>query len=118
MTTSYESLEPMDRDDADTILRGSDADAISLALLRLALHDPDRAAVEDRCIKLAEHPSVWVRRNAATALGHLARLHGALDLNRTIPLLRGLSTDPEVHDWAEDALNDIDLFLGIDSRAA
>jgi hypothetical protein len=47
-------------------------------------------------------------------LGHLARIHGQLDLERVEPRLRELRADPEVAGSAEDALDDIERFMGTD----
>ncbi|HYW08061.1 MAG TPA: hypothetical protein VE913_13955, partial [Longimicrobium sp.] len=59
------------------------------------------------------HPDVWVRRTAATSLGHIARVHGRLTVDRAIPELLQLLANPEVRGHAEDALSDIEIFLGV-----
>ena len=107
----YEELGPIDRDEAERTLAGQDAEAVSLALLRLALHDPDWRWVQEQCLRFVGHPDVWVRRNAATSLGHLARLHRQLDSSRVIPVLEKLKKDPEVASEAETALDDLTIFL-------
>jgi hypothetical protein len=44
----------------------------------------------------------------------LARIHGTLDLDRVEPKLRELRKDPDVGGRAEDALDDIQKFMGTD----
>ena len=107
----YEELGPISRPEAARWLTAADVRKVSLALLRLALHDPDRAYVQEVCLSFASHPDVWVRRNTATALGHLARLHGHLDVERVKPVLADLAADPDVESWAEAALDDLNIFL-------
>jgi hypothetical protein len=54
----------------------------------------------------------WVRGVAATCAGHIARLHGALDTNRIVPLIERLASDPRTIGRVEDALEDIEMFAG------
>jgi hypothetical protein len=110
----YEEPEAMDRRTAELALRGSDSAAISRALLAVALHDPDWTWVQEHCLRLLSAADPDVRGLAATCLGHLARIHGTLDLDRVEPKLRELRKDPEVGGRAEDALDDIQQFMGTD----
>ncbi len=107
----FEDLSPVDRADAAVELSSGDPERVSLALLRLALHEPDWRYVQDLCLVYVDDPAVWVRRNCATALGHLARLHQELDLERALPVLRRLQGDPDVASWAESAVDDITAFI-------
>lgn len=100
----YEELGPMGREGAEAAFARGVPEDVSRALLRLALHDDDWRWVQERCLELSGHPDVWVRRNSATALGHIARIHGQLDTARAVPVLEGLKEDEEVAAWAEDAL--------------
>jgi hypothetical protein len=92
----------MGRAAAESALSGSDSAAICRALVDAALHDPDWAWVQEHCLRLLTSSDSEVRGVAATCLGHVARIHGMLDL------------DPEVRDRAEDALDDIQQFMGTD----
>ncbi len=56
-------------------------------------------------------------RVAATSIGHLARLHGLLDLDVIVPLLQELLHDPEIGGLAEDALADIRMFVRTSTSA-
>lgn len=89
----YDSLLPLDKSEALGIIAAGDPAAIGTALLRLALHEADWRFVQDLCITLSDNPDVWVRRNCATALGHLARIHRRLDVDK-VPVLAKLERAP------------------------
>lgn len=108
----YEPLPPISRDEADHVFRMGDAESIATGLVRLALHEPDWRWVQERCLQLASHPAVAVRRAAAISLGHLARLHGTLDMSSARATLRALASDPDVAGFVDDATDDIARFTG------
>ena len=112
----YEGLGPITIPDAEAALASGEARSIGRALLRLALHGPDWRLAEARALQHLAHPDVWVRRNAATALGHVARLSRALDIDSVVPALTALLSDPDVRGYAEDALDDIEVFMGVRRR--
>ncbi len=93
------------------MLESGDPATISHALLSLALHDSDWRFVQGLCLLHAGNSDVWVRRNCATALAHIARLHQVLDLETVLPVLDRLEGDPEVTSWAEAAKDDIEIFI-------
>jgi hypothetical protein len=105
-----QDMGPITREAAESALASGDPAEISMALLRLALHGPDWEFAEEVAREHAAHPDVWVRRNAATALGHVARVHRSLDSERSLPVLKGLMKDAEVTDWAEAALDDVAMY--------
>jgi hypothetical protein len=113
-----EDLGPVSSAAAGRALASGDPREISLALLRLALHGPDWARAEQLAREHATHPDAWVRRNAATSLGHIARVHGRLDVDASLRILHALHDDPEVMDWADAALDDFEMFLGVRHPAA
>jgi hypothetical protein len=104
----------MDRNAVEAALRSGDSSAISRALVAAALHDPDWAWVQEHSLRLLSAAEPDVRGVAATCLGHLARIHGMLDLDRVEPRLRELRHDPALGGRAEDALDDIQQFMGTD----
>jgi hypothetical protein len=107
------SLGPIRRDVADRWLDSGDMRTIVLALLRQALHGPDWVRAEQLAHAHVHHEDVWVRRNAATAVGHIARVHGQLDTDAALRALHGLRGDPELTDWADAALDDFEMYLGV-----
>jgi hypothetical protein len=86
------------------------------ALLRLSLNGPDFAYAERMAVEHAFHPDVWVRRNAATALSHVARLHGSVDLDSVMRTLVAQLEDPDVADWADYSLDELELYMDTDRR--
>src|SRR5690348_1213448 len=89
----YEEMLPLSRDEALTDLASGDCDLVSRALVRLALNDPERAFVEDIIAEHLESPDAWVRGVAALCVSHVARIHGALDIARFVPMLERLKGD-------------------------
>ena len=83
------------------------------ALIRLAFHDPDLRWVQGICIVLAEHSTVEVQSTSILCLGRLARIHRALDLEKVAPLLIDLRKNPLLSGRVDDAMDDIEIFLGV-----
>jgi hypothetical protein len=108
----YPELDPIGRGEAEAVFAAGGRE-IGFVLLRLALHYDDWAYVERRCLDFSRHPDTWVRRNVATALGQLARIHGRLHVERVMPALMTLWADPDVSGWADDALDDVEMFLKV-----
>lgn len=106
----YEEPEPITEHDAQPALGSDDVDLVCRTLVRV-VHSPlDAAWIERQCLEAtkSEHPEV--RRTAATCLGHLARIHGRVDLKKVMPALRRLLKDPTTAGVAEDTLEDLQLF--------
>lgn len=109
-------LGPIRRDVADRWLASGDPQRVMYALLRLSLHGPDFAFAERTALEHAAHPDEWVRRNAATALSHVARLHGSIDLDAVMTTLVKMLDDPEAAGWADDALDELEIYMKTDRR--
>jgi hypothetical protein len=60
---------------------------------------------------MASQPNSEVARLAVTCLGHVARIHRTLDLDRVLPVLETLRKDPEIAASMGDALDDIEMYL-------
>ena len=112
MKKIYVEMPPISRAKAERALRSKKNDQIIDALIRLALHDREWKWVQKKCLQFLSHEDPWVRGAAATALGHLARIHKILDLETVLPPLQSLSADTEMGDKARDALDDIKQFVG------
>ena len=109
-------LGPIRRDVAERWLASGDPRKVMYAILRLSLHGPDFAFAERMALKHAAHPDPWVRRNAATAMLHVARLNGSVDLDAVMTTLVKMLDDPEAFGWADDALDSIEIFMKTDRR--
>jgi len=112
----YEPMDPITIRQAEQWFASDDPRKILRALLRLSLHGPDFAYAERKALEHAEHPDVWVRRNVATALSHVSRVHGSIELDRVMATLATLLNDPEVVDWADFALDEVELYMNTDRR--
>lgn len=113
----YEPLDPISREDCERALASRDPSVVCRALVSSALHDDDWRWVQEQSRRLARDPRPQVRGCAATSIGHLARLHGLLDLDVIVPLLQELLHDPEIGGLAEDALADIRMFVRTSTSA-
>jgi hypothetical protein len=109
-------MNPIRRDVADRWLSSGDPAKILRALLRLSLHGPDFAYAEQKALEYAGHPDRRVRYNAATALSHIARVHGSLDVDAVMLTLLRLSSDPEVADNAAFSLDEVEHYMKTDRR--
>lgn len=82
------------------------------ALLSLVNYDPERVWLEGVLMSIVEDPDAGPLRSlAVTCLGHVARLHQAIDQQVVVPLLERLTTDPVFGAAARDALDDMDVFV-------
>jgi hypothetical protein len=106
----YEEIDPIPRDQAETMLANGTSEDKTRALLSVALNGEDRTWVQQWCLDLLESDDPQVRRIAVVCLGHLARIHGEIDHATVVPRLRRLSSDPAVAGDAENALEDIEIF--------
>ncbi|MEU0504360.1 HEAT repeat domain-containing protein [Nocardia sp. NPDC005998] len=108
--STYQRLDPIERSEAIAQLESSESQVVAETILRLALHDPDAGWVTDRALALLESSDYSVRASAATALGHIARIHRSIDSSRVVPALQRLLNDPATAGRADDALDDIAVF--------
>jgi hypothetical protein len=109
--TIYRRPDRIARGEATVMLDSVDGAAVCEAILSVALHDPDAAWLTDRALRLVDSPDFGVRAAAVTAVGHLARIHRAIDEERVVPALCRLSNEPEIAGRVEDALDDIAVFV-------
>ena len=106
----YETLLPITRLEAEKALSSGDTAAKIYALLRSAHHDPDWRWVQDTCIEHALNADFELAYTATICFGHLARIHGALDLNKVMPVLTKLRKDPAHKGVVEDIIQEIRFF--------
>ena len=107
----YHEIFPMDRADLERLLESGNEKAIIDALLSAAFYDPDWKWIQTTCLRFLDHPKTDVRWNAATCLGHVARIHRKLDVEIVVPKLMSLKADAAIAPNVEDALDDIRWFL-------
>jgi len=103
----YYSVLERDRPEIVGLLRSPRTMDVIDGLLSAAYYDPDWRWVQEQCLVCLNHQNMWVRRNAATCLGHIARIHKELDVELVLPRLTVLKDDAEIGAWVQDALDDI-----------
>ena len=107
----YREITPIDRNEAELIFDGDELDNIRVTLVRVAFYDPDYVWAQERCLRFCEHEDSEVRSVAALCLGHVARIHRKLDLDKVLPVLQRLLKDEQTVGRAEDALDDIKRYV-------
>jgi hypothetical protein len=109
----YKEILPMSRSELEAALESGNPAAIVDALLSAAFYDADWRWVQGICLRFLDHTDTNVRWNAATCLGHVARIHQILDLELVLPKLYLLKTDGAIGPCVEDALEDIRFFIRV-----
>ena len=107
----YQELQPIERELAEKQLLSDDIDKITDSLLRLTFHDMEWRWVQNKCINLSSHPSKEVRHTCIQCFGHIARIHGVLDLVVVLPLLMTMKEDAKLSGYVDDAIDDIEMFI-------
>jgi hypothetical protein len=107
----YEKPEPIGRKDALDVIASGNPELVCDAIVRLALNDHDGHWVEGVALSLMGSEDPNVRAVVATALGHVARIHGEITVSLVLPALKRLLRDPRTAGHAEDALSDIAVFV-------
>jgi len=108
---NYENIIPIARQDAEIAFLSNDTRMICDALVRIAYHDPDWRWVQSHCLSFGKHTASEVRGLSVICIGHLVRIHGTIDEISAYLLLYELLEDPEVSGYAQDALDDINIYL-------
>jgi hypothetical protein len=112
---TYQEPHPISRDEAESAFASGDSERIAEALVNVAFHDTDWRWVQDNCLVFGRSDAAPLRYIAASCLGHVARIHGRLDLDKVMPVLKELLNDSEtyVKASAEDAIEDIRIFMKV-----
>jgi hypothetical protein len=115
---TYHEPHAISREEADAAFASGDSEKIAFALVNATFHDPDWRWIQDTCLSLAQSDDASVRQISVTCLGHIARIHRKLDLEKVSPVLNKLRHDPElsVRGCTEDAIEDIQIFMDVDVR--
>lgn len=107
----YHEVLPLERDELENLIGSGNEAAVVEALLSAAFFDPDWRWVQQLCVSHLEDMNENVRCNAAICLGHVARIHGRIELEMIVPRLKSMLADPVTGPYAEDALDDIAHFV-------
>jgi hypothetical protein len=81
------------------------------ALLSLTNHEPDRRWIEDTLSDVIDGDlDLQVRQLAVICLGHVTRIHREIS-SHVVSLLQSCRSDPDLAARAENALDDIEIFV-------
>ncbi len=108
----YDEPKKLSKAEAERIFASSDLHNLREALVSMALNEYDWHWVQEKCLAFTSHADASVRSVAATCIGHIARIHGQLDLERVMPCLESLLEDPATAGYAETAIDDVQMFAG------
>jgi len=108
----YEAIPRLGRQRAIREIESGFTDRVIRALLSLATYDSDRCWVQKICVKQSKSLDESVRGIAVLCFGHLARIHGTLEMGSAIRALLGALEDSSdyVRGQAVTALDDILTF--------
>lgn len=76
-----------------TELESNEPKRIIDALLSLSFYDEDLEFVENICIEYSSHVNDYIRGVAVLCFGHLARIHGNLNVEKVIPIIKKAEND-------------------------
>lgn len=107
----YRKPTPIGKVEAAKVFEAHNLEEICSTLVRVAFYEPDYEWAQDRCLEFCEHFDDEVKGVAVTCLGHIARIHRRLDMEKVKPVLDTLMRDPIIAGRAADALSDIEIFI-------
>lgn len=101
-------------EDIERLIRTADDLTVGRAVIYVAMDPPNRIWAERLCIRMAAHPSAYVRGNAILGFGHLARIFRYLNQSSVKGIIESGLSDPDsqVRSKAGDAADDIEWYLG------
>ncbi|MGY2442962.1 hypothetical protein [Pseudomonas sp. 58(2021)] len=96
----------------EIMLRSNDSDVVIDALLYLCFNINDPEWIQAKCIEAIEGAgNDDIKGLAITCIGHVARIHSDIDRSLVVPILRSRLTDDTLSGRAQDALDDIDMYV-------
>jgi hypothetical protein len=111
MEMKYSEPQPIERDDVLSALASGDENRAAEAIVRMSYCELDGAWAEQTCISALSDPRKRVKIAALIGVGHVARRFHSLNRDKVLPLIRVLLDNPEYRGIAEDALDDIAIFV-------
>lgn len=111
MSETYETPPHLPREVAHAQLREGDKRSRIDALLSLAIYDPDWRSAQELSLQHLHDPDVDLIATAVLGLAHIARRQQDLDIERVIPELERLRSDPRLAGRVDDALDDIRIYV-------
>lgn len=84
---------------------------ICKALVSAVFHDTDWQWLQNRCLEFLGSDNADISGLAATCLGHIARIHRAMEKERVLAALHRYLDDPRIGGRVQDALDDIEMYI-------
>lgn len=101
-----------DKEKFGGLLQSSDSAVATEALMYICFNIDDAEWVQDKCIEIIERDGdVNLRKLAITCIGHVARIYSEINKEKVMPVLERCLKDPTFSGRAEDALQDIEIFV-------
>src|SRR5688572_23858792 len=110
----YHEVDPISREEALTAFASNDPELVCTTLVQVAYYDPDWQWVQEQCINFTKHPNLDICGLAVTCLGHIARIHRTLEIDKVLPILKELYKNPKIAGLIDDTLDDFEIYLGVD----
>jgi|SRR5579862_2966654 len=111
MDLRFDQPPPITKLEVEDSLSDADSSVTVKALIRMALWETDWEWAERMALRALEDPRKPVKMAALVAIAHLARLHRRLHLELVLPAVNKLLNDPDCCGNAQDALDDIAVFI-------
>ncbi|MDN7908561.1 hypothetical protein QZM18_31220 [Burkholderia diffusa] len=101
-----------DRKKLEELLQSSDIAAATETLMYICFNIDDADWVQDKCVEIIERRGdLNLIKLAITCIGHVARIHSFINKAKVMPVLERCLKDPALSGRAEDALQDIEIFI-------
>ena len=113
----YEGGRDLDSSKTYKDLLSDDVEEQIRAILSISQHD-DWHFAQAVCFKYGRHPNPDVRNISVLGLGHVARIHGAIDIGSVLELVGELRQAKRAHGFIEDMFDDIMVFVARQGRRA
>ncbi|WP_448723850.1 hypothetical protein [Pseudomonas farris] len=101
----------MSHEEATRLLASDVETDVAAALVSIGLNEQDKTWAQNTCLKYLESETESVAASAITALGHIARRQGDLDMGAVLPALEKVKEKyPSLEGTIADTLDDIEAF--------
>ena len=101
----------MSHEKATRLLASCEETNVATALVSIGLNEQDKIWAQNTCLKYLKSETESVAASAITALGHIARRHGDLDMGAVFPALEKVKEKyPSLEGTVSDTLDDIETF--------
>lgn len=107
----YEEILPLGRMKAEEDFNCGNVDKICHAMVSIAFYEEDWQWAQEKCLYFFMSDNNQLSSLAAICLGHIARVHGKIDKDKVIRILKTRLNEVELAGFIEDALGDIDMFV-------